>query len=111
MIPKWNNKGKRKVMEALLKVGFRVLRLAKQRCAVDTGRLRASISISDSEGMISPVEVGVPPEDVITKPVEPFTVRVGTNVFYAEYVEFGTGRMRAQPFLRPALDEVRARFQ
>lgn len=31
---------------------------------------------------------------------------VGTNVHYGAYVEFGTSRMQAQPFLRPAAREV-----
>lgn len=29
-------------------------------------------------------------------------VHIGTNVEYAPYVEFGTWKMREQPFLRPA---------
>lgn len=32
---------------------------------------------------------------------------VGTDVHYAPYVEFGTYKMQAQPFLRPSADEVR----
>lgn len=35
---------------------------------------------------------------------------VGTNVHYAPYVEFGTSRMRAQPYLRPSAQEVRGRI-
>ena len=31
--------------------------------------------------------------------------RIGTNIEYGPYVELGTSRMRAQPYLRPALDE------
>lgn len=34
---------------------------------------------------------------------------VGTNVEYAVYVEFGTSRMEAQPYLRPATKEVVSR--
>jgi HK97 gp10 family phage protein len=30
---------------------------------------------------------------------------VGTGVEYAEHVEFGTSRMQAQPYMRPAFDE------
>lgn len=32
---------------------------------------------------------------------------VGSNVHYAPYVELGTSRMRARPFLRPALEAAR----
>ena len=37
--------------------------------------------------------------------------RVGTNVDYAEYVERGTKNMAAQPYLRPALDNNKARIE
>lgn len=62
---------------------------AKQLCPVDTGRLRASISWRmerDGDQV-----VGV----------------VGTNVEYAAYVELGTRRMSARPYLRPALEAAR----
>lgn len=61
---------------------------AKRMCAVDTGRLRASIkgTIVDEGGEI----VGY----------------VGSDVEYAIYQEMGTERMAAQPFLRPAVDMV-----
>lgn len=57
---------------------------AKTACPVDTGNLRASITST----------IG---EDEAT---------VGTNVEYAPYVEFGTWKMKAQPFLIPAAQSV-----
>lgn len=55
---------------------------------VDTGRLRQSIGLQKrGEGHY----------------------RVGTNVEYAPYVEYGTRRMAAQPFMRPALERNRGR--
>ena len=33
--------------------------------------------------------------------------RIGTNIEYGPYVELGTSRMRAQPYLRPAYDAHR----
>ena len=51
---------------------------------VDTGRLRSSIKY----------KVNLPQDQV----------SVGTNVSYAPYVEYGTIRMKAQPYLRKALD-------
>lgn len=59
---------------------------AKELCAVDTGRLRASITT---------VPVMVDGE---------LAVQIGTNVDYAPYLEEGTRRMAARPFLAPALD-------
>lgn len=73
----------------LKRQGLKVQRRAKRNCPVDTGRLRSSITEAlgtDSQGLVE---------------------RIGTDVEYAAYVELGTGRMRAQPFLRPALDAVK----
>lgn len=55
---------------------------------VDTGRLRNSLHIS---------------------PSSPGSLRyeVGDGVDYGVFVEFGTYKMGAQPYLRPAADEVR----
>jgi phage gpG-like protein len=56
---------------------------------VITGRLRGSITWRPGEDEISPY------------------VDVGTNVFYAPFVELGTSRAPAYPFLRPALEAAR----
>lgn len=54
---------------------------AKIKCPVDTGNLRNSITHArDAENAY-----------------------IGTNVEYAPYVELGTSRMRAQPYLKPAV--------
>lgn len=84
--------------------------IAKGYCPVDTGALQESITISQpNEGDAS-----------ITQSVAP-------GMFYASYVEYGTGRrgdpsapyahvqswpgMRAQPYMRPALDEGRGQVK
>lgn len=57
--------------------------------AVRTGRLRGSITWrlgSDAQGVFADI---------------------GSAVLYAPYVELGTSRMEARPFLRPALDAAR----
>ena len=56
---------------------------AKLNCPVDTGRLRNSITHE--------------------RRTEESAVHIGTNVEYGKYVEYGTSRMRAQPFLEPAI--------
>ena len=59
---------------------------AKKRCPVDTGKLRASI----------------------TPVIESWAAGyVGTNTEYAPYVEYGTRKMPAQPYLEPAFEEGR----
>lgn len=76
------------VARYLIRKGIEVENAAKVLCPVDTGRLRSSIGLSTfptANGLI---------------------VRVGSNVEYAGYVERGTSRMRAQPYLRPALNQV-----
>lgn len=52
---------------------------------LDTGRLRNSISHAEDESEMA--------------------VYIGTNVEYAPYVENGTSKMSAIPFLRPAVTD------
>ena len=58
---------------------------AKKICPVRTGRLRASIH---------------------TGKIKDGVYYVGTNVHYAPYVEFGTRKMAAKPYLRPAAKKI-----
>ena len=71
----------KKIALALNKVGFKAEDHVKALAPVDTGRLRASI----------------------THLVDDKSVTIGTNVEYAKYQEFGTSRMKAQPFLEPGI--------
>ena len=68
---------------ALETIAQRAEGYAKARCPVRTGRLQGSI----------------------THVVEDTTAVIGTPVEYAPYVELGTLRARAQPFLSPAVYE------
>lgn len=81
------------IERALVSAGAKVVRDAKINCPVNTGRLQNSIAwrLID-EGNKSVVEVG-------------------TNVFYAKFIEYGTSRMPAKPFLVPAFLQNRARIQ
>lgn len=60
---------------------------AKEKCPVDTGRLRDSINtrIEKEDGDITGI--------------------VSTDVEYAGYVEHGTSKMSAKPYMKPAFDE------
>jgi len=59
---------------------------------------------------IVPVKDGILKGSLKSKVRSNETVTVGTNVHYAPYVEYGTKRMPAQPYLRPALDTNRKRL-
>lgn len=81
------------LVESLEKIGALVERQAKinvsksppEHPRVQTGRLRASI--------IHQVE----------KSDNPY-VEIGTNVYYSKFLEFGTSRMPAYPWLYPAIE-------
>jgi HK97 gp10 family phage protein len=77
--------------EAKMKrIVLQIERDAKSIVPVDTGNLRASIEsrvIRNNDGGITGV--------------------VGTNTDYAAFVEFGTSKMGAQPYLRPAVEQNR----
>ena len=102
------------IERALEAIGLAAEGHAKVACAVDTGRLRNSISHDTDQD----------------------TTYVGTNVEYAPYVEFGTGKFaesggrttpwryqddngnwhttsgqKPQPFLRPAITEHTAEYE
>ena len=69
------------VKRALTKCGLQAQTFSKSLCPVDTGNLRNSISYEVNDN----------------------TVYIGTNVEYAPYVELGTYKMTARPYLEPAL--------
>lgn len=72
-----------RIQDAIRKGAETVCAAAQSRCPVDTGRLRSSIGVS-AEGM----------EAVISADTE-----------YASYVEFGTSKAAANPYLVPSLLE------
>ena len=79
--------------------------------AVDTGRLRASISFITASGDKGDSGLVVPNSkagDKLLGHAEENTVIIGTNVNYAEYVHNGTSRMLGRPFLREGIDQTKA---
>lgn len=73
----------RKIEMALIAIGATAEGHAKDYCPVDTGRLRNSISNEHDED----------------------SAYIGTNVEYAAYVELGTSRRGAKPYLKPAVTQ------
>lgn len=80
-----------------------------------TPAVRASVEASCHliEGKakdFAPVDTGALRDSITTQIDElPKTIRgvVAPHVHYAIYQEFGTYKMKAQPFMRPAVDESR----
>jgi HK97 gp10 family phage protein len=64
--------------------GFEAEGKAKRKAPIDTGFLRGSIR---------------------NKPMGGGVTEVGASAEYAPYVELGTRRMKAQPYLEPAIKE------
>ena len=112
-----------KVEMALAKIGLRAETHAKKYCPVDTGRLRNSISHLVSGQGAKTVKYTAR-EYTTTKAGEKSKIRktvnysyqtgsasgdnsnsvyIGTNVEYAQDVEFGTSKRKAQPYLKPAV--------
>ena len=97
------------VRTALLGSAIIVEGQAIQLCPVDTGRLRGSITHQMKGQVVSKSDTAsrarhpATQADVIDVPDDKYTASVGTNVEYAEFVEYGTQRTKAQPYMRPAL--------
>lgn len=82
--------------------------------AVDTGRLRASISFitptdKGGSGQLKPKNAQA--GDELTGKAEQNTVVVGSNVEYAEKVHNGDSKMAARPFLREGIDKTKDKMQ
>ena len=80
------NKLKNNLPNGIAKAGEAVVKQAQAICPVDTGALRESIH-SEAEGL---------------------TAIVSANTHYALYVEMGTYKMPAQPYLVPGLENSEA---
>lgn len=82
--------------------------------AVDTGRLRASISFitpTDKGDSGQPKPANAKAGDELTGAAEQNTVVVGSNVEYAEKVHNGDSKMAARPFLREGIDKTKDKMQ
>lgn len=80
-LKEWARRAKAETRADVFKLAIVVQNEARRLAPVDTGRLRSSITVKRT------------PDGAV----------VGSNVEYAPYVEYGTSRMAAQPYLRPAV--------
>lgn len=70
---------------------------------------KAALDIEAQAKANAPVDTGALKNSIIaTKdPSKPFTWQVAVGVEYGPFVEYGTTKMVAQPFLTPAVEAVR----
>ncbi|MHC5281156.1 HK97-gp10 family putative phage morphogenesis protein [Listeria kieliensis] len=83
-IQKHSQKVQNEVSSEIQKSALRIEKGAKRRVAVDTGRLKAAIR---------------------AKKTSKFQAEINARTNYAIYLEEGTRKMRAQPFLKPSVNE------
>jgi HK97 gp10 family phage protein len=72
--------------------------------SVDTGNLLGSISRSVDGGAVQGISPPANKDGGVHVSAKGEAV-VGTNVHYGPYIEYGTYKMAAQSFMRPAMDE------
>jgi len=96
--------GRAETLEQLEKIAEMIQDEARILCPVETGSLQRSIKAFKREGLgpgaLCSVGVSAGNAGVVNP-------KTGREVDYARFVEYGTSRMAAKPFLRPALATVR----
>lgn len=84
-------KAQKATRTALDRMGDKAVEFAQNFAAVDTGNMRASLTHEPESNNVE--IVGTSQEKAPYK-----------DIYYAPFVELGTVKMRAQPFLRPAVE-------
>lgn len=92
----------------LLEVGIRLSNQAKLLAPVKYGQLRNSISVAtkDITGINLNNQQGEKAPPLKSEGLKDREVYVGSNVEHAVYMEYGTKRTHARPFLAPAKEIV-----
>ena len=88
--------------------GDKVIRAAEQ--AKVKALTKAALVVEDQAVSLVPVDTGNL-KNSITHQVKGDEARIGTNTDYGPYLEFGTRKMPAQPYLRPAMDKNKNNIQ
>lgn len=92
--------------DVVASVAFAVERIAKTMSPVDTGANRASIYTKTKAGGRAPAQwTGVIYVD-LPEPHDQLEAIVGPTTEYGIFLELGTSRRAATPFLTPAVEQV-----
>lgn len=97
----WTARTREALRQFLERAGLQIEAEAKERSPVDTGRLRASFNRGG-------------PDNIFVLDMARLAVQVGTNVNYAEELEYSDRRPRGVgtiPFFRPAVEAAMGRIE
>ena len=107
-----------RIPKALEAIGMQCENYAKMNCPVDTGLLQNLITHALSGQPVQMIysgdqqgksgnnpKTGAYSGNAPDDPEDKRAVYVGTNVEYAPYVEYGTQKTDARPFLQPAVED------
>ena len=90
-VPEVREKAAKATRTALDRMGDKAVEFAQNIVAVDTGNTKASLTHEPESNNVEIVGT--------SQSKAPYK-----DVYYAPFVELGTVKMRAQPFLRPAVE-------
>jgi HK97 gp10 family phage protein len=107
-----------RVAKVVRDTAYAIVDRARELAPVDTGALRESIyAVTDTQseyGMAAAHAQALRPEIVPLEPIQPvgpYEAGVGIAAPYWLYLEFGTMNRPARPFLTPAVEETRPKFE
>ena len=99
------------------RMAFQIEKRAKELAPFDTHALQNSIYVvtqkQDGYSKASSAAKNANPSVTTTQhptPTGNVIANVGPSVDYAEYQEFGTSKMAAQPYLTPAVEEITQKY-
>ena len=101
----------RAIGQVIKKSAFDLQAAAQSLAPVDTGNLKNSIYTKTIDGDQYPGGGSEAPVDNQIPDVDEMTAYVGVGAMYGVYVELGTTRMPAHPYLAPATESVRPNFE
>lgn len=81
------------VSDYVEKTAYKIEADAKKNAPVDTGRLRSSIDTD------------------VERDSKSIKAEIGTDVEYAETIEYGSSKQKAQPYMNPSFNKNANKFQ
>lgn len=99
-------------MASTIKLDTRVLDAILQKLPAESDRLvkAGAEAIQGKAATLAPVDTGALKNSLHTEKHGEFTYWVADGMEYGVFVELGTSRMSAQPFMAPAVEWVRPQY-